>query len=174
MRALAIPWGIGGSVALLVDALRRLVPVAFEGLSADLSAPHLVFLAVWLPGMAWAEGYRGFHQRFAPRLVARALHLRDRPHPVRLLLAPAFCMGLFHATRRRVIATWALFAGIVALVLVVRELPQPWRGLVDLGVVVGLGIGTASILWHTARALGTGGVTVDPELPATACARAGG
>lgn len=167
MRALAIPWGIGGSVALLVDALRRLVPVAAEGLSAELSAPHLAFLALWLPGMAWAEGYRGFHQRFAPRLVARALHLREHPHPLRLLLAPAFCMGLFHATRRRVLATWALFAGIVALVLFVRELAQPWRGLVDLGVVLGLGIGTLSILVHSARALAAGRSDVDPELPTT-------
>jgi hypothetical protein len=42
--------------------------------------------------------------------------------------------------------------GILTLVLLIRQVEQPWRGIIDLGVVLGLGAGTASICWHAARA----------------------
>jgi len=40
-------------------------------------------------------------------------------------------------------------------VMAVRLLPQPWRGIVDCGVVAGLVTGIASVLWFWARALFT-------------------
>ena len=43
--------------------------------------------------------------------------------------------------------------GVVVLVLVLREIPQPWRGLIDLGVVIGLALGAASILMLFVRGL---------------------
>ena len=36
---------------------------------------------------------------------------------------------------------------IIGFVLIARQLPQPWRGIVDAGVVVGLGLGIISILY---------------------------
>ena len=55
--------------------------------------------------------------------------------------------------------------GIVTLVLLVRLAPQPWRGIIDAGVVLGLGIGSASILYFVVRAL-RDGPPAPPDLPA--------
>jgi len=52
--------------------------------------------------------------------------------------APLFCMSYFHAPKRRVIATCILTVAIFIFILSFRLLPQPWRGLLDAGVVVGL------------------------------------
>lgn len=97
--------------------------------------------------MAYAEGYRGFHQAFAPRVVRRADYLRQNPRPLHILLAPIFCMGYIHATRRRKLLSYGLSLMIVCFVLIARMLPQPWRGIVDAGVVTGLAIGIGSILY---------------------------
>lgn len=150
---LAATWGVLGVIAFLAQALVRLGAIAFEGV-AQLTSPleHIV-LAIWVLVMAYAEGWRGFHRRFSPRVVARALVLARDPRPLRALLAPLFCMSLFGASRRGLLVARILLGGIVVLVLFVRMLDQPWRGVVDAGVVVGLGIGTASIGWHAARAL---------------------
>ena len=67
--------------------------------------------------------------------------------------------------RRGLIVAWALVIGIVALVLLVRLAPQPWRGIIDAGVVLGLGIGSLSILFHTFRAW-RDGAEPPPDLPA--------
>jgi uncharacterized membrane protein HdeD (DUF308 family) len=78
-------------------------------------------------------------------------------------LAPLFCMGFFHGSRARLARSWLLTLGIVALVLGIRAMPQPWRGLIDAGVVVGLSWGSVSILVHAVRA--SRGQLVDPQLP---------
>jgi hypothetical protein len=70
---------------------------------------------------------------------------------VLIVLAPLFCMGFFHATRQRMLTSWLVTSAIVALVIVVSHAPQPWRGIVDTGVVTGLGLGLASLLWHWQR-----------------------
>jgi len=114
---------------------------------------------------AYAEGYKGFHLAAAPRLVARALWLSRNPSPVRVVLAPLFCMGLFHATKKRLIVSWCLYIGIVILIILVRQLPQPYRGIVDAGVVVGLTIGTASVIYYVVRALRGHEPTVPPDIP---------
>lgn len=158
-------WGIGGTVALLLDAIIRLAPVAAAPLvDGSVTLGGGVAYAVAIVFMAYTEGYRGFQQRFSPRVVARALTLRDAPWWC-ALLAPLFCMGLIRATRRRLIATWALIAGIVGMIIMIRWLPPMWRGAIDAGVVVGLSWGTISILVETGRALAGQPPTIDPDLP---------
>ncbi len=151
-------WGVVGILATLADAVIRLSGVAARAFEHPLSAGQWTMLLAWCVFMLYVEGYRGFHLRFSPRLVARAAHLARRPTWLRGLLAPAFCAALFHASRRRVIASWCLVVGIVVLILLIRQLPQPWRGLIDCGVIVGLSVGALSILywsavWLTGRTL---------------------
>ena len=55
-------------------------------------------------------------------------------------------MALFHASRRRLMVSWLVYIGILIIIIVVRQLPQPWRGIVDAGVVVGLSWGIIAIL----------------------------
>lgn len=144
-------WGIVGVVALLGSSVARLTAPALEGLSADLSVVQIVGVIGWCAFMLYAEAWRGFHKQFSPRVVQRAFTLPSSPGWVPFA-APVVAMGLLHATRKRRIVGWSLVTGIFLLVMIVRQLPQPWRGLVDAGVVLGLAGGTASILWHAGRA----------------------
>ena len=160
-------WGITGVVALLLHAIVRLTPLALQPLrDGTLTAMHGVVLAVWVAVAAYTEGYRGFQKQFAPRVVARALHLSVHPRTLHVLLAPAFCMGLLHATRRRLIASWLLAVAIVGLVLALRTLAQPWRGVVDAGVLLALVWGLVAILAFTVRALRGHPMPVGPDVPA--------
>jgi hypothetical protein len=113
---------------------------------------HWFALAFSIVYMAYAEGYKGFHRGFAPRVVARASYLRTHPQLLHIILAPLFCMGYIHATNRRKILSIGLTIMIICFVIIARLLPQPWRGIVDAGVVVGLAIGVISIFYFLALA----------------------
>ena len=138
-------WGIGGVLLLLIFAIFRLAPMALELENSSMSMVHWLTLAFSVIYMAYAEGYKGFHLGFAPRVVVRARYLANNPRPLHLLLAPLFCMGYIHATRRRQIVSFALTTMIICFVLIARSMPQPWRGILDAGVVVGLSLGVLSI-----------------------------
>ncbi len=147
-------WGVLNVALLLGQALVRLTPLALEPLRGEGLSPALMALYVgWVVFNAYAEGWRGFHLKFAPRVVARAFHLGRHPRPLWLILALPFCMSLFHATRRQRIVSWVLILVLTSVILAVRALPQPWRGIIDGGVVVGLGLGLASVLYYWLRGL---------------------
>jgi hypothetical protein len=154
-----------GVLGVLAQAIWRLTPRAWEAIDGGLTPAQWVVAVAWVVVMAHAEGYRGFHRRFSPRVVARAQHLAAHPRPLRAALAPVYCMSLFGASRRGMLVARGLFAGIVVLVLLVRMVPQPWRGIVDAGVVVGLALGTLSILYYAGRAVAGYQPAVPPDLP---------
>ena len=166
LRVFGLAWGLGGVVALLVFAIYRLAPLAFELADLRLNLLHWAALIFSVVYMSYAEGYKGFHLGFAPRVVVRALYLGRDPRPGFVLLAPLFCMGFVHATRRRKLATFGLTAMIVCFIAVARQLPQPWRGILDAGVVAGLSIGICSILYFMAVArLAPQQIEVSPDTP---------
>lgn len=160
---LAALWGLAGVVAVLGYAIWRLAGhVATAAAEAGLIEGTLMVANVAF--MTWAEGIRGFQQRFAPRVAARALALARDPDWVSAVLAPLFCAGFFRATPRVLRITW-LGAGLIALaVLAVQLVPQPWRGILDAGVVAGLGWGIASHVWFGRQALRTGAAEASAEL----------
>jgi hypothetical protein len=140
---------------MLADAVARLAAKAQAGLAGPLSAGQWAVLGGVVAIMAYAEGYRGFQRAFAPLVVVRARWLRDHPRLDRVALAPLFCMGLVGATGRRLLRSWGVVAMVVGFVLAMRLLPQPWRSMVDAGVVVGLGWGSLAIVgWAVAAGLG--------------------
>lgn len=158
---LAFVWSIGGTAAVLLEAIVRLVPRALVLLEDPEPVP-LVAAAAWSAFMVWTEGWRGFHQRFNPRVVARAARLTTRPW-WSAVLGPLVVMGLLDATPRRLAASWLLVAMIVLLIVGVQRLADPWRAVVDAGVVLGLSFGTASLALHTVRAIRGTARPVDPE-----------
>lgn len=162
---IAPAWGVVGIVALLTQAVVRLAPRALEAVSGPLAPLQWAVLLAWVAFMAHAEGWRGFHQKFCPRVIARALSLREPVATWHAVLAPFYCLALVHATRRTKIVAWAVLIGITGLVVVVSRMEQPWRGIVDAGVVVGLAIGIVSLLWHGVRAMRGIAPPMDPGLP---------
>jgi hypothetical protein len=158
-------WGLAGVLLILTSATYRLVPHAIEALNDELSLLQWVSLVIIVLGMAYAEGYRGFQQGFSPRVAARAKYLKDHPRPLHVLLAPFFCMGYFHATRRRKVTSISLTVGILVLVLLVRMIAQPWRGIIDAGVVVGLAWGIITVAVFGMLAFCAGSFDFSPEVP---------
>lgn len=158
-------WGVGGVAFLLAEALVRLAPVAWEPISSgELSSLQWLVYGAWVVFNGYCEGYRGFQRSFSPRVAARAHHVARRGGLLDMLLAPLFCMSLFHASRRGLIVAWILLVSIVLLVLLVKSLAQPWRGIIDGGVVVGLAWGLASLCASAVRTLVRGPGAVDLQL----------
>ena len=162
---LAAAWGVLGVAGILLFAVYRLTPYAVTAIAGGLTPLQWIVLAGNTAFMAWSEGYRGFQCRFSPRVAARALHLLLHPTPLRALLAPVFCIGYFHASRRGMVAVWAGTLAIVGVVLLVQLLSQPWRGILDAGVVVGLSWGLASFLQMVYWTIRHGEFLRSPELP---------
>lgn len=167
LKTLGFIWGVGGVILLLTTAVVRLSPYVFEMSLSSLSGLHWLALIASIVFMAYTEGYRGFCQQFSPRVIRRAARVGESSRFYHILLAPLFCMGFIHATRSRKIASFALTTMIICFVILVRYLPQPWRGIVDAGVVVGLVIGIFSLLYFVIVALkGIDRISVSPEFPA--------
>ena len=158
-------WGLAGVLALLASATLRLWPKAVDALSFPFAWYHWAALAAIVIGMAYAEGYKGFQKAFSPRTAARARYLRQNPRIVHIVFAPFFCMGYFYATRRRKITSISLTLGIVLLIVLVHFVPQPWRGIIDFGVVVGLAWGIVSLLAFSVQAMGRNTYPYSPEVP---------
>ena len=171
--ALAAGWGIIGFAWILLDAIIRLGLLAAHGLAPGLSGMEWAILVLFVAFMAYTEGYRGFQKSFSPRTAARAYYLYHHPGWVRGLLAPAFCMGFFDATRKPLLFAWVGTALIVTLVVALRFAPQPWRAIVDAGVVVGLSWGLLSFLADCYRAFRRGEYPVSPEVRSGDAAVAG-
>ena len=107
MKLLGCIWGVGGVLMLLLFAIYRLAPMALALEDTSMEVTHWAFLAFSVLYMAYAEGIKGFHQGFAPRVVKRALHLKKNPKFSHVIFAPFFCMGYFHATKKRQISSFA-------------------------------------------------------------------
>ena len=142
-------WGVLGFAAILVQAVVGLFPKAVEPIQdGSLTVLQIALYVLWVGFMAYSEGYKGFQKHMSPRVAVRSMYAARNPRPILVVLAPLFCMGLFHATRRRLITSWVILIGVVILVIGVRQLDQPWRGIVDGGVVIGLAWGFLATMYY--------------------------
>ena len=119
---------------------------------------------------AYAEGYKGFHLKFAPLVVKRSFTLvigtPQGNNVLNYFLAPLYSMGLWGATKKRRIVSWSVSLGVAMIVAIVKKLPPIPRCILDAGVVVGLTIGSASILYHFVKSVLTGKLPdIDACLP---------
>tara|TARA_R110000772_G_scaffold152999_9_gene263951 strand:+ start:1225 stop:1746 length:522 start_codon:yes stop_codon:yes gene_type:complete len=169
LKAIGYYWGIGGVLAILLSAVFRLSFRIVEMLSYPLSILQWIVLVAFALYMAYAEGYKGFHLNFSPRVVERARFFLDQSESYRIwhmLFAPIFCMGYIHATRKRKLISFSLTSAIIVLVLLVSMLPQPWRGIVDAGVVLGLLLGILSIAYFWMKSAQSGKTDWNSPVPA--------
>jgi len=166
VKVLGFTWGVGGVLLLLLFAIYRLTPMALALEDSTKTLLHWTVLVFFVAYMAYTEGYKGFHHGFAPRLVIRAIYLKNNPRILHVLLAPLFCMGYIYATRKRKIISIGLTLMIICFILFAGLLPQPWRGIIDAGVVVGLSIGIISITYFIFLAiLNPQAIEISAELP---------
>jgi len=153
---LAWAWGVGGFSVLVGVGLVRLGTQFLRAVEFAWSPLHVVVALVFVGFMAWTEGYRGFQLSYAPKFARRAEALRAHATALQALFGPVYCMGLAWAPARTLVANWALLAMIILLVIAFGFVPQPWRGILDGGVIVGLSWGLAATwysVWREVRAL---------------------
>lgn len=153
MTTMIATWGVLTVLAVLVKAFVTLGPLAAAALTSPLEPEHIAFVVAWTAFMLFFEGYRGFQRSFSPRVVARAFWLGAERRPLDILLAPAFCIGLYRAPKSLLVVTWSVTIGVTLLVMAVGKLSQPWRGLIDIGVIAGLGWGAVWVIILFVRGL---------------------
>lgn len=165
MKIIGAIWGAAGVTLLITTAIYRLTPKAIDAIQSGLTTFQWIALVLWSIFMLISEGYRGFQKKFSPRTAARVKHLHDHPRPLHVLLAPFFCMGYFHATKKTRIVSICLTAGIALLVIAVSFVSQPWRGIIDTGVVLGLAYGISSFFIFLFQAFTNPAYPHSPETP---------
>ncbi len=76
---LASSWGVLTTLAILFNSMRRLTPVALQPFKGypPLTSFHWGMYLLSCITLAYAEGYKGFHQKFSPLVVKRALSLDE-------------------------------------------------------------------------------------------------
>jgi hypothetical protein len=162
---LGASWAVVGLSLILLDAINRLSGIALHAFDGGLTVLQWGTLVIVVVLMAYAEGYRGFQKSFSPRCAARAYHLYQHPHLLSVILAPLFIMGFFRAERAPLLFAWVGTGLIILLIVLLQLTPQPWRGLVDCGVVVGLSWGLVSFLLAVRRVFASGEYAVSPAVP---------
>lgn len=161
-------WGAIGVICLLMFSAFRLSVVALEFFNYPAQVWHWVVILCWVVFMAYSEGYKGFQQAFSPRVASRLLWLKQNPKFWLVIVAPLFAMGFIYASKKRAIISYTILLMVIVFVLIAVNLPQPWRPMLDAGVVVGLLWGTVATWWKILVALRSDSSQVDPDLPQSA------
>jgi hypothetical protein len=161
---LGVLWGAGGLAIVLLDAIARLSGIAMRAMDDGLSAFQWVSLVIVVVLMAYLEGYQGFQKSFSPRSAARTYYLYRNPDLLTVVFAPLFVMGFFRATRGPLLFAWVGTCLIVLLIVILQLSAQPWRGIVDAGVVVGLSWGLGSFLVELWQVFTTGIYPLSPAV----------
>ncbi|MET0389336.1 MAG: hypothetical protein ABW321_25405 [Polyangiales bacterium] len=148
-------WAVGALAVLFLEAIVRLGGRGLTTLASGLSALEAAAMTALTLLFAYGEGYRALHRHFVPNVLARLARL---PPPgqlsfTRWLLAPFYALGLAHVDGPSLRRGWASVAAIVLAIVVVRALPEPWRGIVDASVAVALSIGLLSLVGRFAMSL---------------------
>jgi len=164
LGSIAAIWGVSGALAILVYAVFKMVRHTSEAMTFELNVWHYLVLIVWTFFMAYSEGYKGFQKGYSPRVAARSIYLREKCTWLRLFLAPLFCLGFFHSPRKRKIVVWILLIGIALIVVLFQKIPQPWRGVLDFGVIVGLSWGIIATVVYFFKFWVADKVEFDPEV----------
>jgi hypothetical protein len=117
---------------------------------AGLEPLEWVALVVLTAGFVYGEGVRALQRKYVPHVFLRIEQLRHAAVGYRLL-APLYAMSLIGAPRAHMAAAWAGTLAIVAAVVIISRLPEPWRGVVDFAVAAALAWATVVVLFRAAR-----------------------
>ena len=147
MKKLLSIYSIGGVIAIFSSAIYRLYPHVHESISYEFSILNWIVLTAYLLIMIIGKGYFALHRGFVPRVISRSELLIENGNLFDILLAPLYCMGFFKAPRKRMIISYVMISFIVTFIVSASKISQPWRGIIDLGVVIGLSLGILSLLF---------------------------
>ncbi|MEQ9399305.1 MAG: hypothetical protein RJQ04_09035 [Longimicrobiales bacterium] len=139
-------WGGLGVAGLLGVAVVRLGARGWTAVEAGLTPVQWAALAVLTAVFVQGEGRMALQRRWVPAVIEPLRTLRSAPAPALLVLAPLHGLALVGVDAGTAGRAWAGVAAVVAAVLLVGTLPQPWRGITDLAVAAALTWGLACVL----------------------------
>lgn len=142
----AVWWALIGVVLLFAVSVARLGARGVATMRGGLEPGEWIGLAVLTALFVYGEGVRGIGRRWVPAVLRRIGELRGDVRGIDRVLAPFYAMMLIGAPRRTLWRAWLGVAAIVAAVLIVRALPEPWRGVTDFAVASALAWGMMVIL----------------------------
>lgn len=148
-------WALGGLSLTFLQAIARLGTRGVHTITNGLTAFEWAVLVLLTIAFVYGEGVRGIQQHFAPRVVQR-LHELFVSRVRWQLLGPFYLLSLVGVAPRTMLRAWLGVGAIVAAVLIIRALPEPWRGIIDFAVVAALSWGLIAILAAAGRSLQRG------------------
>jgi hypothetical protein len=149
MGIVGATWGIAGFLMVLAYAIIQLATPAAEAFSHPLRWYHWAALAASLCFFLYVKGFRAFQRGLSRRVVTRAFSLRAEPDVLRVVLAPFYCMGFFGAGARRRVIMITLTLVMVGFILFFSRINQPWRGIIDFGLVASFAWGFAATVLYS-------------------------
>jgi hypothetical protein len=146
-RELVAPaWAVLGVSSLFAFAAYRLADRGIAVIRDGLDGGEWIALVGLTVVFVYGEGFLALDRKWVPGLMRRARALGDQPSPLLRLLAPLYGLRLIGARPAVLLPSWLGTAAIVGAVLVVRALPDPWRGIIDFAVAAALAWGLVAIL----------------------------
>lgn len=144
-RGLVTLWALLGVSGLFAWAVVRLGSRGIDTVRGGLEPGEWVVGVLLVVGLAYGEGLEALDRRWVPKLVERVRRLRDDPRWLLWMLAPFYGLALIGGGRKELLRGWIGTSAVVTAVLIVRTFPEPWRGIVDLGVAAALAWGMMAI-----------------------------
>ncbi|MBT8487854.1 MAG: hypothetical protein HKN72_00245 [Gemmatimonadetes bacterium] len=145
MNRLATGWSLIGVAAVFGWAVYRLGGRGLAAIQGGLSPFEWAALIAFTLFFVYTEGVLTFDRKWIPKLVVRSERLKHESTTFQVL-APLYGLSLVGRDWKEVAKGWIGTALIVTAVLIVRQFPPPWRGIVDFGVAAALAWGMVSIL----------------------------
>ena len=146
-RELVAPaWAVFGVSSLFAFAAYRLGERGIAVIRDGLGGGEWMALVGLTVVFVYGEGFLALDRKWVPGLMRRVRALRDQRSLIVRLLAPMYGLKLIGARPAALLPSWLGTAAIVGAVLVVRTLPEPWRGIVDFAVAAALAWGLVAIL----------------------------
>lgn len=149
-------WAAGGVVFLFGEAAWRLGARGITAVRGGLTAFEWIALAVITGVFVYGEGVRALQRRWVPWVLDRVDRLRSEPFLPWGAAGPLYAMSLVGRSTASVLRAWTGVAAIVLAVLIVSRLPDPWRGIVDVGVAAALVWGAITLLHGAIRTIRAG------------------
>ena len=144
-------WAVVGVVFLFGEAAWRLGLRGLAAIRGGLSPLEWIALALVTAVFVYGEGVRALQRKWVPFVLRRIDRLpAERPWRYRAA-APLYAMGLMGPPASGRLRAWAGVAAIVAAVLIVSRLPDPWRGIIDTGVAAALVWGASALVLGAVR-----------------------
>lgn len=150
IRGLAPAWALLGVAGLFTSAVVRLGSRGLATVGEGLSPVQWVALVLFTLVMVYGEGVLALQRKWVPRLLGRARSLRHEPLGLKIL-GPLYGLSLVGGTRKELLRGWLGTLAIITAIVIVRSMPEPWRGIVDFAVASALAWGLLSIALGSPR-----------------------